>query len=53
MFYDKNFVMKHSLELIGKTHPAPIKVIDRRLRASRNVVEEIQRLEVILEDQVS
>jgi hypothetical protein len=27
-FMDKDFALKHSLELIGKAHPAPMEVID-------------------------
>jgi hypothetical protein len=50
---DEDFVMKHSLELIRKTHPIPVKVINRPLVASENVMEEIQPLEVMLGDQVS
>jgi hypothetical protein len=51
-FMDKDFAMKHILELIGKAHPAPMEVIDGRLLASGNVMEETQPLEVMLGDQV-
>jgi hypothetical protein len=50
---DKEFVMKHSLELIGKAHLAPVEVTDERPFVSGNVVEETQLLEVMLGDQVS
>jgi hypothetical protein len=50
---DKDFVLKHSLELIGKAHPAPVEVIDGRPLASGNMMEETQPLEVMLGDQVS
>jgi hypothetical protein len=52
-FMDKDFALKHSLELIEKVHPAPVEVIDGRPFASGNVMEEIQPLEVILAYQVS
>ena len=52
-FMDKDFAMKHSLELIGKIHPIPVKVIDGRPLASGNVMQETQLLEVRLEDQLS
>jgi hypothetical protein len=52
-FMDKDFALKHSLELIGKAHPAPVKVIIGRLLALGNVMEETQPLEVMLGDQVS
>jgi hypothetical protein len=52
-FMDKDFVLKHSLELIGKAHPAPVEVIDGRPLASGNMMEETQPLEVMLGDQVS
>jgi hypothetical protein len=52
-FMDKDFALKHSLELIGKAHPALVAVIDGRPLASGNVMEETQPLEVILGDQVS
>jgi hypothetical protein len=51
-FMDKDFAMKHSLELIGKAHPAHVEVIDGRHLASENVMEETQPLEVVLGDQV-
>jgi hypothetical protein len=51
-FMDKDFVMKHSLELIGKVHPAPVEVIDGWPLASGNVMEETQPLEVMLGDLV-
>jgi hypothetical protein len=38
-FMDKDFALKHSLELIGKAHPAPVEVIDGRPLASKNVME--------------
>jgi hypothetical protein len=41
---DKNIAMKYSLELIGKVHPTPLEVIDGRLLASGNVMEETQPL---------
>jgi hypothetical protein len=50
---DKDFAMKHSLELIGKAHPTPMEVIDGRPLALGNVMEETQPLEVMLGDQVS
>ena len=49
-FMNKDFAMKHSLELIRKAHPASVEVIDGRPLASGNVVEETQLLEVMLED---
>jgi hypothetical protein len=49
-FMDKDFALKHSLELIGKTHPTPVEVIDGWLLASGNVMDEIQLLEVMLGD---
>jgi hypothetical protein len=52
-FMDKDFAMKHSLELIRKAHLAPVEVIDGQLFALGNVMEERQPLEVILGDQVS
>ena len=52
-FMDKNFVLKHSLELIGKAYPAPREVINRWPLTSGNVMEETQPLEVMLKDQVS
>jgi hypothetical protein len=39
-FVDKDFAMKHSLELIGKAHPTPVEVIDGRPLTSGNVKEE-------------
>jgi hypothetical protein len=50
---DKNFAMKQNLELIEKAHLAPMEVIDGRLLASGNVIEETQPLEIMLGDQVS
>jgi hypothetical protein len=50
---DKDFAMKHSLELIEKAHPTPVEVIDGRPLVSGNVMEETQPLEVMLGDQVS
>jgi hypothetical protein len=52
-FMDKDFAMKHSLELIEKNHPVSVEVIDGRLLVSGNVMEETQLLEVILGYQVS
>jgi hypothetical protein len=52
-FMDKDFAMKHSLELIGKAHPVPMEVIDGRSLSLGNVMEEIQSLEVMLRDQIS
>jgi hypothetical protein len=52
-FMDKDFALKHSLELIGKAYPAPVEVIDGQPLASRNMMEETQPLEVMLGDQVS
>jgi hypothetical protein len=52
-FMDKDFALKHSLELIGKAHLAPVEIIDGRSLASRNVMEEIQHLEIMLGNQVS
>jgi hypothetical protein len=49
---DKDFVLKHSLELIGRAHPAFMEIIDGRPLASKNMIEETQLLEVILGDQV-
>jgi hypothetical protein len=50
---DKDFALKHSLELVGKAHPTPMEVIDGRPFASGNMMEETQPLEVMLGDQVS
>jgi hypothetical protein len=52
-FMGKDFALKHSLELIGKVHPAPVEVIDGRPLILGNVMEEIHSLEVLLRDQVS
>jgi hypothetical protein len=52
-FKDKDFALKHSLELIGKAHPTPVEVINGWPLASGNVMEETQHLEVMLGDQVS
>jgi hypothetical protein len=52
-FMDKDFALKHNLELIEKAHPAAVEVIDGRVLISGNVMEETQPLEVILGDQVS
>jgi hypothetical protein len=52
-FMDKDFAIKHGLELIREAHPALVEVIDGRPLVSRNVMEEIQSLEGILGDQVS
>jgi hypothetical protein len=52
-FMDKDFALKHSLELIGKAHHAPVEVIDKRPIVSGNVMEETQPLEVMLGGQVS
>jgi hypothetical protein len=52
-FMDKDFALKHSLELIGKAHPATVEVINGRPLTSGNMMEEIQPLEVMLGDQVS
>jgi hypothetical protein len=46
-FMDKDFAMKHSLELIGNAHPALVENIDKRSLASGNVMEETQPLEVM------
>ena len=53
MFYGYDFALKYSLELIEKAHPAPMEVINGQPLASRNVMEEIQSLEIMLGDQVS
>ena len=50
---DKDFALKHSLEFIKKTHPAPVEVIDGQPLTSRNVMEETQPLEVMLGNHVS
>jgi hypothetical protein len=50
---DKDFAMKHCLELIGKAHPILVEVIDGWFLASGNVIEETQPLKVMLRDQVS
>ena len=50
---NKDFTMKHSLELIRKANLAPVEVIDGWPLASGNVMEEIHPLEVMLRDQVS
>jgi hypothetical protein len=52
-FMDKDFALKHSLELIGKAHHAPVEVIDSWPLASGNVMEETQPLEVMLGNQIS
>ena len=52
-FMDKDFAMEHSLELIGKAHPTLVEVINVWPLTSRNVMEEIQPLEVMLGDQGS
>jgi hypothetical protein len=52
-FMDKDFALKHNLELIGKAHHAPVEVIDGRPLVSKNVMKETQPLEVMLGDQVS
>jgi hypothetical protein len=52
-FMGKDFALKHSLELIGKVHPAPVEVIDRRPLTSQNMIEETQSLEIMLGDQLS
>ena len=52
-FMDKDFALKHSLELIGKVHPTPMEVIDGWPLDSGNAMEETQPLEVMLRDQVS
>jgi hypothetical protein len=52
-FMDKDFALKHSLELIGKVHPTLVEVIHGQPLASGNVMEEIQPLEVMLGDQIS
>jgi hypothetical protein len=51
-FMDKDFEMKHSWELIVKTHLVPVEVIDGRPLTSENVMEEIQPLKIMLEDLV-
>jgi hypothetical protein len=43
-FMDKDFALKHSLELIGKAHPTLVEVFDGWPLASENVMEEIQPL---------
>ena len=50
---DKDFALKHGLELIKKAHPTSMEVIDGRPLALGNVMEETQPLEVMLGDQVS
>ena len=52
-YMNMDFAMKHNLEFLGKAHPTPMEIIDGQPLASRNVMEEIQPLEVILRDQVS
>jgi hypothetical protein len=52
-FIDKDFAIKHSLELIGKAYLAPVEVIDGWPLASGNMMEETQPLEVMLGDLVS
>jgi hypothetical protein len=52
-FMDKDFVLKHSLELIEKAHPTPVEIIDGRPLALGNMMEETQLLEIMLGDQVS
>lgn len=47
-FIDKDFTASQNLTLIKKAFLAPIEVIDGRLFASKNVIEETQLLEVIL-----
>ena len=49
-FMDKDFALKHSLELIGKAHPTPMEVIDGWPLDLGNVMEETQPLEVMLGD---
>ena len=51
-FMDNDFAIKHSLELIGKTHSPFVEVIDGWPLASVNVMEETQLLEVMLGDLV-
>jgi hypothetical protein len=53
MFLDKDFAMKHGLELIKEARSTSMEVIDGWLLTSGNVMEETQSLEVILGDQVS
>jgi hypothetical protein len=43
-FMDKDFAMKHNLELIEKAHPALVEVIDGRPLPSGNMMEETQPL---------
>jgi hypothetical protein len=52
-FMDKDFALKHSLELIGKAHSVPVEVIDGWPLASGNVMEKTELLGVMIGDQVS
>jgi hypothetical protein len=52
-FMNMDFAMKYSLEFLGKAHPTPMEIIDRRPLVSGNVMEETQPLKVMLGDQVS
>jgi hypothetical protein len=47
MFLDKDFAMKHGLELIKEARSTSMEVIDGWLLTSGNVMEETQSLEVI------
>jgi hypothetical protein len=51
-FMDKDYAMKHSLELIRKAYSVPMEVIDGQPLALGNVMEETQPLEVILRNQI-
>jgi hypothetical protein len=52
-FMDKDFAVKHGLELIGKAYLSLVEVIDQWSFALGNVMEETQPLEVMLVDQGS
>ena len=52
-FMDKDFAMKHCLELIGKAHPTLVEVINGWFLASGNMMGETQPLKVILGNQIS
>jgi hypothetical protein len=50
---NKDFAMKHSLELIGKIHLVFVEIIHRRPLVLKNIMEETETLEVLLGGQVS
>ena len=47
-FMDKDFAMKHSLELIRKAHSSLVELIDGQLLVLENMMEETQPLEIML-----